>query len=152
MADTNTTLADTATQALRSIERVGTSSPAFDDRRDRLLACITALRAAEAALSSRALADVVAERARQMSAESWTADHDDKHSDGALALAASCYARFAGRAMIMPGAPHTPMLWPFDPSSWKPTTPRRDLVKAAALILAEIDRIDRAAEKGGDHG
>lgn len=29
---------------------------------------------------------------------------------------------------------------------WKPTTSRRDLVKAAALILAEIERLDRAAD------
>ena len=148
MAETRTTLADTATQALRSIERVGTNSPAFDGHRDRLLACITELRAAEAALCSRALADVVAERARQTTAEGWTAEHDDQHSDGALAVAASCYARYAGRA----GAPLMPMLWPFDPTWWKPSTPRRDMVKAAALILAEIDRIDRAAAKGGDHG
>lgn len=35
--------------------------------------------------------------------------------------------------------------WCWDRSWWKPTTPRRDLVKAAALILAEIERIDRAA-------
>ena len=152
MADTSTTLADTATQALRSIERVGTSSPAFDAHRDRLLACITELRTAEQALSSPALADVVAERVRQTSAEGWTAEHDDQHSDGALALAASCYARFAGGPMIMPGGPHAPMLWPFDSLRWKPTTPRRDRGKAAAVILAEIDRIDRAAAREVDNG
>jgi hypothetical protein len=28
---------------------------------------------------------------------------------------------------------------------WKPTNRRRDLVKAGALILAEIERLDRAA-------
>ena len=152
MAEITHTLADTATQALRSIERVGTSSPAFDDHRDRLLACITELRTAEQALISRAIADVMAERVRQTTAEGWTAEHDDQHSDGALALAASCYARYAGRDMIMPRAPHTPMLWPFDPTWWKPTTPRRDLVKAAALILAEIERLDRVAGRSADHG
>lgn len=35
--------------------------------------------------------------------------------------------------------------WPFDRRWFKPTDPRRDLVKAAALILAEIDRMDRAS-------
>jgi hypothetical protein len=35
--------------------------------------------------------------------------------------------------------------WPWDLKWWKPTTPRRDLVKAAALIVAEIERLDRAA-------
>jgi hypothetical protein len=35
--------------------------------------------------------------------------------------------------------------WPggWDWSWFKPTTPRRDLVKAGALIVAEIERLDR---------
>ncbi|ECW2960719.1 hypothetical protein F3X75_02065 [Salmonella enterica subsp. enterica] len=35
---------------------------------------------------------------------------------------------------------------PFSDNSewWKPSSPRRDLVKAGALILAEIERGDRA--------
>ncbi|MEB3421767.1 hypothetical protein VK682_24660 [Salipiger manganoxidans] len=45
-------------------------------------------------------------------------------------------------------------LWPWDRKWWKPTTPRRDLVKAGALIVAEIERLDRAAlraaQEGGD--
>jgi len=36
-------------------------------------------------------------------------------------------------------------LWPWSPMWWRPTTQRRDLVKAGALIMAEIERIDRAA-------
>lgn len=35
-------------------------------------------------------------------------------------------------------------VWPWDESWWKPTNRRRDLVKAGALILAEIERLDRA--------
>ena len=151
MAETRTTLADTATQALRSIERVGTNSPAFDGHRDRLLACITELRAAEAALCSRALADVVAERARQTTAEGWTAEHDDHHNGHELQAAAEVYLL---GAYATPGRRRNLIarFWPWDTAWYKPTTPRRDLVKAAALILAEIDRIDRAAAKGGDHG
>lgn len=43
----------------------------------------------------------------------------------------------------------------FWPAPWsrawfKPTQPRRDLVKAGALTLAEIERIDRAAIATGD--
>ena len=61
-----------------------------------------------------------------------------------LALAAACYANHsAGRLHGV-----RPATWPWDWKWWKPTNPRRDLVKAAALILAEIDRIDRAALKG----
>lgn len=35
---------------------------------------------------------------------------------------------------------------PWDEKWWKPKNPRRDLVKAGALILAEIERIDRQSE------
>jgi hypothetical protein len=38
-------------------------------------------------------------------------------------------------------------IWPWDRKWWKPTDRRRDLVKAAALILAEIERLDRATIK-----
>ena len=45
---------------------------------------------------------------------------------------------------LPPSAPSTPpMCW----RRWKPTDRRRDLVKAGALILAEIERLDRAACK-----
>jgi hypothetical protein len=36
-------------------------------------------------------------------------------------------------------------IWPWDRAYWKPRGPRNNLVKAGALILAEIERIDRAA-------
>jgi hypothetical protein len=41
--------------------------------------------------------------------------------------------------------PGVPKMWPWARQWWKPTGARRDLVKAAALLLAEIERIDRAA-------
>ena len=34
---------------------------------------------------------------------------------------------------------------PWDGKGWQPTTYRRNLVKAGALIVAEIERLDRAA-------
>jgi uncharacterized protein involved in copper resistance len=90
---------------------------------------------------SQAAQDVLAERARQVSAEGWTPEHDDQHDDGALPLAAASYALNVihpdgGRSKPPPG-------WPWDASWWKPRGPRRDLVRAAALLLAEIERIDR---------
>lgn len=42
------------------------------------------------------------------------------------------------------GEPKAPSKWPWDAAWWKPTDRRRDLVKAAALLIAEIERIDRA--------
>ncbi|MAB00141.1 MAG: hypothetical protein CMN87_12285 [Stappia sp.] len=94
---------------------------------------------------SRAAHDVLAERERQIADEGWTHEHDDGHCDGEMALAAAAYA--INTANDFDG-PHPRLLfaeiWPWADCWWKPTNPRRDLVKAAALILAEIERLDRA--------
>lgn len=37
-------------------------------------------------------------------------------------------------------------------NGWQPKNPRRDLVRAAALIIAEIERIDRAEAKESSNG
>lgn len=86
-----------------------------------------------------ALRDVVAERLRQVSQEGWTVQHDDEHSHGELANAAAVYAN--PEVWNVFGA--TGIGWPWAPEWYKPTGRRRDLVKAAALLLAEIERMDR---------
>ncbi|MFV8145196.1 hypothetical protein ACNQ1H_14745 [Enterobacter cloacae complex sp.6722787] len=101
----------------------------------------------EATAFSKAAIDVLAERQRQQSAEGWTTEHDDDHSCGEMALAASSYAQYAHRKPI---APAIPFNWPWEPEWFKQQGPRRDLVKAGALILAEIERIDRAAAGKGE--
>lgn len=91
---------------------------------------------------SAALTDIIAERQRQQTVEGWTPEHDDQHDDFEMSVAAACYALNAhGFAAL-----GTMSLWPWDAAWWKPTNPRRDLVKAAALIAAEIERIDRASQ------
>ncbi|MFU6964099.1 hypothetical protein ACM756_01060 [Pseudomonas aeruginosa] len=94
--------------------------------------------------------DVQAERRRQIEAEGWTPEHDDAHSHGQMARAAACYA-LAGSSAPNDGtaALLVSLAWPWDKDWWKPTTPRRDLVKACALALAEIERLDRAAASQG---
>ncbi|MHC7218265.1 hypothetical protein ACYAX6_09680 [Klebsiella pneumoniae] len=89
-----------------------------------------------------AAADVLAERKRQVSAEGWTPGHDDEYEHGELADAAGCYA-LSSELFDCAGEPPRP--WPWPDEWWKPTNRRRDLVKAGALILAEIERLDRAA-------
>lgn len=87
--------------------------------------------------------DVLAERQRQISTEGWTPEHDDTHINGEMAQAAACYTLNAAgwKTEALRGC--WPMAWA---SAWfKPTDQRRDLVKAGALILAEIERLDRAA-------
>lgn len=89
---------------------------------------------------SNASQDVLAERHRQVSAEGWSSAHDDQYQNSELPDAAACYAINAHNQGFS-----TPAHWPWPPEWWKQTNPRRDLVKAGALILAEIERIDRAA-------
>lgn len=95
---------------------------------------------------SQAARDVLAERRRQVEAEGWTPEHDDGYRDGDLALAASSYAcaaaNFDDAARDFPW----PQAW------WKPSTPRRNLEKAGALIIAEIERLDRAAAQAAAKG
>lgn len=70
------------------------------------------------------------------------------HGRGDLICAAYCYAKYAN----WPAFKDTPPIdWPWDARSWKPGDARRNLVKAGALILAEIERLDRAeAAKNND--
>ncbi|XAI95577.1 hypothetical protein [Nostoc phage Nsp-JY21] len=101
---------------------------------------------------SQAEKDVLAERARQVNEEGWAEDHDDTHSEGELAKAAGCYAWIAAQSDGLRAAfDRPPPIWPAEWSEdwWKPTDRRRDLVKAGALILAEIERLDRAQAKKG---
>ena len=113
----------------------------LEKQRDELLAALESNQ-------SRGVRDVIVERRRQINIEGWSSHHDDQHSYGEMALAAGCYAMFG----LCFNAGDPPKYWPWDKKWWKPSDKRRNLVKAAALIIAEIERIDRAAiasVKGG---
>lgn len=97
---------------------------------------------------------IAAERQRQMDVEGWTPEHDDTHTSGEMALAAAGYASHAAAfSQINPplsvyqSAPAELVNWPWDKSWWKPKNARNDLVRAGALIAAEIDRLDRIMDK-----
>lgn len=91
---------------------------------------------------SAATKDVLGERLRQIEAEGLTVELDDWHDTGVLASAAGCYAMFS---LAYPAGDPVGF-WPWDKSWWKPSPDRRrNLVKAGALILAEIERLDREA-------
>lgn len=96
-----------------------------------------------------AIARVVAERRRQVEAEGWTPEHDDEHGTGEMAIAAADYAMPKEWRNCTAGG--TPKEWPWHQSSWKPTPNDRvrELEKAGALILAEIERLIRAGEDNG---
>jgi hypothetical protein len=101
-----------------------------------------------------ALQDVMTERYRQMMVEGWTAKHDDEHASGGMAIAAACYA-LADRAQ--PLSLMTVKLgklweWTGWASHWfKPKDQRSNLIRAGALILAEIERLDRVRALGPAH-
>lgn len=82
-----------------------------------------------------ALHDVIAERQRQVSVKGWTPEHDDTYTCGELSGAAISYIE------PMEAVFYWPAEWHDD--SFKPSDERRNLVKATALLLAEIERLDR---------
>lgn len=108
-------------------------------------------RAGLSAIGSTAAArDVLSERHRQQSAEGWTPQHDDTHRAGQMADAAACYAAsfrvFKQQEVVgLNYETYTQYVegWPWSENWWKPRDRRRDLIRAGALILAELDRLDR---------
>jgi len=120
---------------------------------------------------------IAKERRRQIEVEGWTPAHDDEHDGGQLAEAATCYAattrlyrqdkyamgvrfvdpwswpdrdsydkRFACGERKEDGGN-----WPPDPSTYTPAERLDLLVKAGALLAAEIDRLLRLAAKETPH-
>lgn len=88
---------------------------------------------------------IAEERERQINSEGWTPEHDDEHVFGEITSAARAYSKFAQfQALGLPFRTRIPMEWPWDDVWWKPSqNPIRNLVKAGALIAAEIDRLQR---------
>lgn len=102
-------------------------------------------------MSSQAIKDVWLERERQITEEGWSAAHDDEHLPGHLARAGACYALYEAseaKAFSEWLLSVIRSIWPFEWSWWKPKDRRRNLVRAAALIIAEIERLDRAEKAG----
>lgn len=103
--------------------------------------------------------EIAAERERQIKKEGWSSKHDDQHRDGSLSRAAACYAAHASAYQrvasdvdmtvyrkVEPRQSTGEFGWPWAAKWWKPKDPRRDLVRAGALIVAEIERLDRASK------
>lgn len=84
---------------------------------------------------------ITAERQRQMQVEGWSPEHDDEHTQGEIGRAGIAYAF----AACLPHALHAYDWWPWAREWFKPNPldRKRSLVKAGALIAAEIDRLNR---------
>lgn len=100
----------------------------------------------EAAPTSAVLDEIGRERDRVRDDEGFDAVHDDEHTDGSIACAAACYAMPEAVRMKVADKDgrSVPVHWPWSADAWKPGDRRRELIKAAQLIVAEIERLDRA--------
>jgi hypothetical protein len=87
------------------------------------------------------IAEIARERERQMGGEGYTYGHDDRHSTGDLARLAALYA-MPDQGKVYEEAS---LAWG-EVIDWiNHKDRRRDLIRAGALIVAEIERLDRAA-------
>jgi hypothetical protein len=88
---------------------------------------------------------IAAELQRQIEQEGWTPAHDDTHDEGELRDAAIAYALAVDARTEVATIRDR---WPWEASWWKPSAdPIRNLVKAGALIAAEIERLQRAGKE-----
>lgn len=88
---------------------------------------------------------IAEERVRQQTQEGYTRTHDDEHTEGQLALLAAAYA-----LLSRPNLYHYrhALINELGGYGWevKSKDPIRDLVRAGALILAELERRLRLKE------
>lgn len=101
--------------------------------------------------ASKAIIDVMNERDRQWDEEGFTPGGDDKYQDGELERAGAAFALFACRFSTK-GAWFINDIWPFSSTWWKPKSHRQNLVRAAALLVAAIEKIDRAEKRAQQQG
>lgn len=114
-----------------------------------------AIRDALSIESSPSWTSVLAERIRQIEHHGYTSVGDDDYQAGQLAAAALSYLEEAYcQATEFDPAERwhltelIPENWPWQDEDWKPSVaPRRNLVKALALGLAELERLDRMASR-----
>ncbi|RYF36192.1 MAG: hypothetical protein EOO21_02525, partial [Comamonadaceae bacterium] len=113
----------------------------------RSMASVTYRRARADDVITRAVLDVLTERRRQITEEGWHPAQDDEHDNGAMALAAAAYAIRGSKDSHGALQKMAFDVWRWTGWSsqwWKPRGKRHNLVRAAALLIAEIERLDRA--------
>lgn len=100
----------------------------------------------------RAFDDVLAERRRQINELGYTPDHDDDHVCGEISAYAAVYAmppaaRDWDASNTGYGSTFREALTPINWKVPEDKDRREELVNATAMLIAEIERIDRAAQK-----
>jgi hypothetical protein len=84
------------------------------------------------------------ERLRQISEEGFHPDDDDEMAEGELARAAAAYIRCSSAPA------DAAELWPWPAYQMKPKSRQRNLERAAALLLAELERLERSRERADE--
>jgi hypothetical protein len=106
------------------------------------------------------LTDILDERGRQLIDLHYGITRDDLYTEGQLGDAGASYAMAnSTKAMLAHNrnAPTIPRSWPWDGSTFATVDDddraarRRQLVKAAALVVAEIERLDRMTAREQAH-
>jgi hypothetical protein len=82
------------------------------------------------------ISEIAAERQHQCSL-GYDEEHDDTYNNNELSDAAVCYVYAEEKDRL------TDCVWPWETEFWNPKTKRENLIRAAALIVAEIERMDR---------
>ena|ERR1700683_1434773 len=95
------------------------------------------------------LEEIATKRLRQI-AKGYDAAHDDQHTKGEIALGAAAYCVSSvkyegnGKRAYSTIQQWAPPEWPWGRDEFHPSgDPRSDLIDAAAMIVAEIERQDR---------
>lgn len=105
------------------------------------------------AVSQNAIEEIYRERRRQVDSKGWTPEHDDGHDAGEIARAAAAYALPPATGLGDNWLNQYALdIWPFHPDGFRHKDRRRDLIRAGALIVAEIERLDRLASRPDSTG
>lgn len=88
---------------------------------------------------------ILDERNKQITVEGHKPEDDDKYQNGEMAVAGGYYALASGAPTNKnPGL--IPPYWPWSHNAWKPGEKKDNLIKAAALIVAELESMRRKGE------
>jgi len=99
------------------------------------------------AVQSKAITDVARERSRQQNTKGYTRQRDAGYKNNELVRAAIAYSTNVAEPRETVEVPYS---WPWEAQLFNPEGRRIDLIKAAALLVAEIERLDLDAEEDGD--
>jgi hypothetical protein len=107
----------------------------------------------QATQTFQALTRIAIAREKLISEAGFDQVHDDAQLQSQLVVAAGSYALHAiaseaERQQFSPGAP--PPAWPWEATLWQPEDRNRDLLRAAALLVAEIERLNRLKPESVD--